>query len=99
MRETFATPHLILTFYSDLANSHGIVLLRGELTPSSSGNGNYLLSQEDAQLLAIGLQKFYLTEGEQSKRKERTDLLRVFNELPKEFKWEELLKYADPTSV
>ena len=99
MRETFATPHLILTFYSDLANSHGIVLLRGELTPSSSGNGSYLLSQEDAQLLAIGLQKFYLTEGEQSKRKERTDLLRVFNELPKEFKWEELLKHADPTSV
>lgn len=100
-RETFATPHLILTFYTELANSHDIVLLRGELTPSPSGSENFILSQQDAQLLALGLQRFFLTEdgAENSRRKERAELLRIFNESPTEFKWEELLKHANPTSV
>ncbi|KAL5534799.1 hypothetical protein ACEPAG_1263 [Sanghuangporus baumii] len=101
--QTFATPHLVLTMYPDLAQTHQLVLLRGELTPSPAGNGKYLLSQQDAQLLALGLQRFYLAEtrGEQEEtvgNKERTELLRTFNENPSEFRWEDLLKYADPTS-
>lgn len=100
-RQTFATPHLILTFYTELANSHDVVLLRGELTPSSSGSGNFMLSQQDAQLLALGLQRFFLTEeaGENTRRKERAELLRIFNESPADFSWQELLKHADPTYV
>ena len=99
-RASFATPYLVLTNYTDLASSHGIVLLRGEITPSTSGSidaggdGRYMLSQQDAQLLAMGIQKFYLWSEEQGKR-ERELLLKTFHDRPEEFKWEELLKHTD----
>lgn len=96
LRNSFATPYLIMTNYTDLARSHGIVLLRGEITPSSGGGtARYMLSQQDAQLLATGLQKFYLwgeAEGE------RGGLLKTFHENPASFKWEELLKHSDFSS-
>jgi ATP synthase mitochondrial F1 complex assembly factor 1 len=94
LRQTFATPYLVLTFYSDLASSHDLVLMRGEITPSAaaqSTTGDYLLSQHDAQLLAHGLQRFYLWGSS----KEREELLSNFHERPDTFKWEELLKHAD----
>lgn len=96
LRQTFATPYLVLTFYSDLASSHNLVLMRGEITPSAaaqSTTGDYLLSQHDAQLLAHGLQRFYLWGSTSSK--EREELLSDFHERPDTFKWEELLKHAD----
>lgn len=103
LRQTFATPYLSLTFYSDLAASHGLVLLRGELTPSAAsptapnagkdGDVRFFLSQEDAQMLAVGLQQFYLWSGGKEAKK-REELLKVFHERPEEFKWEELLKHA-----
>ena len=101
--QTFATPHLVLTMYPDLAQTHKLVLFRGEITPSPTGSGKYLLSQQDAQFLAMGLQRFYLTqssaEGEETTgSSERTELLRIFNENPSNFRWEDLLKHADPTS-
>ncbi|KAF7798611.1 hypothetical protein EIP86_009833 [Pleurotus ostreatoroseus] len=94
LRNSFATPYLVLTNYTDLARSHGIVLLRGEITPSSGGTGDasYLLSQQDAQLLVMGLQKFYLWSGAEGAREA---LLRTFHENPTDFKWEELLKHTD----
>lgn len=98
LRNSFATPYLVLTLYTDLARSHGVVLLRGEITPSTSGaeaaaeDGRYLLNQQDAQLLAMGTQKFYLWQDEQALG---AQLLRTFHEQPTEFKWEELLKHAD----
>jgi len=100
-RTTFATPYLILTFYTDLASSHGLVLLRGELTPtaaSSEANSNseFLLSQQDAQLLTMHLQRFYLWGGEEKGAKERYRLLETFHSTPEEFKWEDLLKHAEP---
>lgn len=101
LRNSFATPYLVLTHYSDLAKSHGLVLLRGEITPSSANapvggmgdsDGRYSLSQQDAQLLAIVVQRFYLwSEGEN----ERTALLKVFHDKPEDFKWEELLKHVE----
>ncbi|KAF9817468.1 hypothetical protein IEO21_03425 [Rhodonia placenta] len=100
MRNSFATPYLVMTHYTDLAKSHGMVLLRGEITPSTSspgagaakGDGRYMLSQQDAQLLAIAVQRFYLwSDGEN----ERTALLKAFHEKPDEFSWEELLKHID----
>ncbi|KAH9963579.1 ATP11 protein-domain-containing protein [Russula dissimulans] len=95
LRQTFATPYLVLTFYSELASSHGLVLMRGEITPTAaaatnSTTGDYLLSQNDAQLLAYGLQRFYLWGSSE----EREKLLRDFHERPGTFKWEELLQHG-----
>lgn len=106
LRQAFATPYLVLTMYTDLAASHGIVLLRGELTPSTSASqgsssGRYMMSQEDAQLLTIALQRFYLwsdqgsTEGEFGM--EGKKLLIAFHEKPEEFEWQNLLKFSNPT--
>lgn len=100
LRGTFATPYLILTHYTDFAHTHGTVLLRGEITPAaaSSGggvDGRYMLNQEDAQLLSMAAQKFYLWGQGQEKEGER--LLRCFHETPEDFKWEELLKHANWT--
>ena len=100
-RATFATPYLILTFYTDLASSHGLVLLRGEVTPGAASaengsNSDFLLSQQDAQLLTMQLQQFYLWGGEEEGMKERHRLLRAFHDTPEEFKWEDLLKHAIP---
>ncbi|KAF5355735.1 hypothetical protein D9756_004021 [Leucocoprinus leucothites] len=92
LRATFATPYLVLTNYTDLASTHGLVLLRGEVTPRSGASGNYMLSQEDAQQLSMAIQKFYLWgngEGEGEK------LLRTFHEKPEDFRWEDLLRTAD----
>ena len=105
LRQAFATPYLVLTQYTDLVQSHGLVLLRGEITPSAAsasgavgagageGTGErFMLSQQDAQLLAVHLQRFYLwNEGSE----ERAALLRAFHDAPAEFKWEELLKHTD----
>jgi len=94
MRASFATPHLVLTFYTDLVDSHATVLMRGEITPAGA-NGRHLLSQHDAQLLAIQVQKFYLWgESNEGKGKDGKGLLQAFHENPEEFKWEELLKYV-----
>ncbi|KAI0700434.1 ATP11-domain-containing protein [Cytidiella melzeri] len=97
-RASFATPYLVLTNYTDFARSHGIVLLRGEITSTTSGSidaggdGRYMLSQQDAQLLAMGVQKFYLwSEG----KGEREELLKTFHDDPSSFEWEKLLKHAD----
>lgn len=96
LRNSFATPYIVLTHYTDLARSHGIVLLRGEITPSSGtateGDGRYMLNQRDAQLLAMGTQKFYLWQDEQG---EGATLLKTFHNNPSEFNWEDLLKHAD----
>lgn len=100
MRASFATPYLVMTHYTDLAHSHGVVLLRGEITPASAGCGNgvdgrYMLSQEDAQLLSMAVQKFYLWHGEgKEQEREGERLLKCFHETPGHFKWEELLKHS-----
>jgi len=101
LRKTFATPHLVLTHYAEFALTHGIVLLRGELTPTTAKDdpttrGEFLLDQQEAQVMAVGVQKFYLWgQGGEEGENEREGLLKVFHEKPEDFKWEELLKYAD----
>ncbi|KAJ4482515.1 ATP11 protein-domain-containing protein [Lentinula aciculospora] len=98
MRNSFATPYFVLTHYTDLARTHGIVLLRGEITPGSGNDGRYLLSQEDAQILSVNVQKFYLWSDNKSpeQKNESTgeSILRTFHEKPSEFDWEEMLKYS-----
>ncbi|KAG5636565.1 hypothetical protein H0H81_007617 [Sphagnurus paluster] len=99
MRAAFATPYLVLTHYTDLAHSHGVVLLRGEITPASASSGGerYMLSQEDAQFLSMAAQRFYLWGGD-GKASEGGKLLKCFHETPEVFKWEELLKHASLTT-
>ncbi|KAG6891092.1 hypothetical protein C0995_014182 [Termitomyces sp. Mi166 len=100
IRAAFATPYLVLTHYTDLAYSHGVVLLRGEITPNStsaSGSGSYMLTQEDAQLLSMAAQKFYLWDN-QDQASAGGQLLKCFHEKPQDFKWEELLKHANFSS-
>ena len=97
LRNSFATPYLVLTQYTDLARSHGVVLLRGEITPSTNGattegDGRYMLNQQDAQLLAMGIQKFLLWQDEQGTG---PTLLKTFHENPSVFEWEALLTHAD----
>lgn len=97
--EQFATPYLILTMYTDLAETHGIVLLRGEITPSTASGSpdRYMLSQADAQLLAMTLQKFYLW-SENGSDLTGEKLLHTFHQNPQDFKWQELLEFSNTTS-
>jgi ATP synthase F1 complex assembly factor 1 len=89
------------------------VLLRGEITPSAAAaaaipgqdisTARFLLSQIDAQLLAIGVQKFYLWGNESDDSGQKGDrnaekLLRQFHEQPEEFNWADLLEHARLTS-
>ena len=97
LRQTFAQPYLVLTHYTDLATTHGIVLMRGEITSTASSTDKYLLSQLDAQLLAFGVQRFYL-DSEEEGSEQRGALLRMFHEEPDEFQWETLLAVGNPTS-
>ncbi|KAF8707700.1 ATP11 protein, partial [Rhizoctonia solani] len=93
-RQSFAAPHLALTFHTDLASTHGVALLRGEITPAQSGDGRWLLGQEEAQALVVAMQKFYLP-GTGEAAKDREELLKCFHERPEEFKWERLLELSD----
>jgi ATP synthase F1 complex assembly factor 1 len=107
LRQSFATPYLALTMYTDLAASHGVVLLRGEITPSTNGSqgsasDRYMMSQEDAQVLTIALQRFYLWSEEGSADGEEFGtegkrLLIAFHKKPDEFEWQDLLKFSQPT--
>lgn len=87
LKQAYALPHLVLTHYTDLAHSHDLVLMRGELTPSQSDAGRSMLSPSVAQILAFGLQQFYLPGQNAQKAK----LLQTFHEKPEEFSWEELI--------
>ncbi len=92
LRNTFATPYLVLTNHTDLASQHSLVLMRGEITPGSGASQNYLLTQEDAQQLSVAIQKFYLWDNGDG---EGEKLLKTFHERPNEFKWEDLIKVTD----
>ncbi|KAF5336936.1 hypothetical protein D9611_003461 [Ephemerocybe angulata] len=98
-RQSFATPYLITTFYTDLATTHNTVLMRGEITPSAASANpgtadRFLLSQEDTQVLIMMLQRFYLWNKEGDAESTATTVLKTFHERPEEFKWEDLVKAA-----
>ncbi|CAG7847361.1 SubName: Full=Uncharacterized protein {ECO:0000313/EMBL:CCA67717.1} [Serendipita indica DSM 11827] len=87
LRQAYALPHLVLTHYTDLAQSHGLVLMRGELTASTNDPGRFLMTPSTAQLLAFGLQQYYLPKSDNRHAK----LLTTFHENPEQFSWEELI--------
>jgi ATP synthase F1 complex assembly factor 1 len=88
---SYATAHLTLTNYTDLVQSHGIVLMRGEITPSENDPGKLRMKSIDAQLLALAMQKFYLEGGSECGR----EVLAKFHEKPEEFRWEEVIQICD----
>jgi ATP synthase F1 complex assembly factor 1 len=105
----WAQPYLILTHYPDLAHSHETVLMRGEITPASAtgpagsdANPGYMLSQAQAQLLALALQRFYCADvavkGESQKswedRQNRLKALTDFREKPEQWDWSKLIDMA-----
>ncbi|KIR63920.1 ATP synthase mitochondrial F1 complex assembly factor 1 [Cryptococcus bacillisporus CA1873] len=105
----WAQPYLVLTHYPDLAQTHSLILMRGEISPASASgppgslaNPGFLLSQQQAQLLALALQRFYCTDiampGESAKQVEerlkRQDALRGFRERPGEWDWMGLVEMA-----
>ncbi|RSH95222.1 hypothetical protein EHS25_000308 [Saitozyma podzolica] len=105
----WAQPHLVLTHYPDLSQSHDVVLMRGEISPASAGgaqgsmtNPGFLLSQAQAQLLALALQRFYCADikpvGEDEKggeeREMRKEALRGLRERPGEWDWTGLVSMA-----
>jgi len=92
LRGSFAQPRLVVTHYTDLAHSHDIVLLRGEIMASPSGG--FLLSQVDAQLLALAVQKFYLP-AETPQSQNAFKILRSFHEAPEQFDYKELVAAGD----
>ncbi|WWD06891.1 hypothetical protein V865_004988 [Kwoniella europaea PYCC6329] len=105
----WAQPYLVLTHYPELSQSHDIVMMRGEISPASASgpvgsttNPGFLLSQQQAQLLALALQRFYCTsiqpQGESEKQKQdrlsRANALISFRERPEEWSWEGLVEKA-----
>ncbi|OCF42984.1 ATP synthase mitochondrial F1 complex assembly factor 1 [Kwoniella heveanensis CBS 569] len=106
----WAQPYLVLTHYPELSNTHSLVLMRGEISPTAAASGpagsndnpGFLLSQPQAQLLALALQRFYCTgmevpgEGEKGKleREDRGAALRGFRENPAGWDWLKLVDMA-----
>jgi ATP synthase F1 complex assembly factor 1 len=129
LRQEYAQPILVLTHYTDLAISKGVVLLRGEITDvqeaSSAPTGvaaalaaskagekssekldrlkaplqsQGKLSAQDAQLLTVTLQRFYMPRapgiGAQPGDAERQELLDAFHGDQERFDVDKLCKCA-----
>jgi len=105
----WAQPYLVLTHYPELSHSHDLVLMRGEITvgtasgtAGSLANPGFLLSQPQAQLLALALQRFYCAEipprtesaRDAEERGKRKDALQGFRERPGEWDWTGLVNMA-----
>ncbi|KAJ1779310.1 hypothetical protein LPJ77_001449 [Coemansia sp. RSA 2523] len=78
-----ARPFLTLTHYTDFID-RGVVLMRGEVDSKN------MLNVQAAQLLALLMQQFYITGGEEKRK-----LLETFNQRPDEFDYRELLEAAE----
>ncbi|CDW99165.1 hypothetical protein [Sporisorium scitamineum] len=103
LKQDFSQPVLILTFYTDLSQSNGIVLMRGEVTGlnEKTGKGGRI-DQAQAQLLALTLQRFYLpsssstaaAQGPNDDASACAQLLHDFHKRPTEFEVEQLVNVA-----
>ncbi|KAJ9118303.1 hypothetical protein QFC22_004214 [Naganishia vaughanmartiniae] len=96
---------------ADQPQHHPVVLMRGEISPSQAKSSltsplpstHLALTQAQAQLLALALQRFYCSElvpevGESAEakrlREERAKSLRDFRERPAQWDWKGLVKLA-----
>lgn len=136
LRQEFAQPLLVLTHYTDLAHSKGVVLMRGEITSSEEleatptgvaaaeaakargaseeeqqrlmapvqggaspgAKPGEKMSEQDAQLLAMTMQRFYLPAkeagAEDAHASERKQLLKAFHEDKEAFSVQRLCEAA-----
>jgi ATP synthase F1 complex assembly factor 1 len=93
------------------AQHHPLILMRGEISPAAGTSSviasalpgaNLSLTQAQAQLLALALQRFYCSDvapvGESAaarkEREERGKSLRDFRERPAEWDWKGLVRLA-----
>ncbi|KAJ3197236.1 hypothetical protein HDU82_001522 [Entophlyctis luteolus] len=81
---TEARPRLTVTHYDDLGESKGVVLMRGEVSDGG------VLTAEDARLLVLLTQTFYVTGGAAKRR-----LVEAFNRTPHAFDYRELVAEAE----
>ncbi|KAJ2804110.1 hypothetical protein H4R21_001770 [Coemansia helicoidea] len=81
---TNARPYLTLTHYTDLMDSKGVVLMRGEIDTTTRH-----VDAHNAQYLALQMQQFYVTGGPEKRR-----LLELFNQKPAEFDYRALVDAA-----
>ena len=132
LRQEFAQPLLVLTHYTDLAATKGLVLMRGDITGVNEAEAaptgvaaataakaagaskeeqerlaqplqsQGRMSQQDAQLLSMCMQRFYLPDvgkGDNSSRAdvgaaERIELLEAFHREPEKFEVDKLVEAA-----
>lgn len=101
LRQEYAQPALVLTNYTDLADSKDLVLLRGDITSRDNEGveGSPMVSQAEAQMLAMCMQRFYRTsaqpkDGEDAGEAERRELLHNFGHAPERFALDKLLQVA-----
>ncbi|CAO0792147.1 unnamed protein product [Mucor circinelloides] len=78
-----ARPFLTITHYPELADTKGIVLMRGEI----NDNPKKMISTANAQFLAFAVQQFYSTNNPTSVK-----LVETFNVSPEEFNYQDLIK-------
>ncbi|PVU87699.1 hypothetical protein BB561_006217 [Smittium simulii] len=80
-------PYMILTHYTDFFESKGITLMKGEILENNVEADFGLV---EAKLLALILQRFYI-----SPTKERKDLLDTFTKTPSQFDYNKLIESVD----
>lgn len=90
----YAQPHTTVTHHLDLADSHGIVLLNGQVTENKG------VSTEEGKWLLLCMQKFYDYGGHGGGvgKEKRRDLLKKFSKGDTSFKVEELVDEAERIS-
>ncbi|EPX74843.1 F1-ATPase chaperone Atp11 [Schizosaccharomyces octosporus yFS286] len=72
LKNAYATPHTVLTHFSDLLESNGVALMRCQFEENKS------LTSSDVQLLLLAAQKFYNASSDTPLGKERLSLLENF---------------------
>lgn len=69
----YARPHTTIMHFEDFSDERGIVLMRGEMDPTLKA-----VSQDDARLLVMHVQKLYGSDPEHEKAKTRRKLIEDF---------------------
>ncbi|KAF2200130.1 ATP11-domain-containing protein [Delitschia confertaspora ATCC 74209] len=88
-RGEFATPHTTITFHSELADTHDLVLGQGVVV---KGRG---VSVDDAKWLVMCMQKFYVVDSGKGEGEERRRMLEMFTKGDQGFRVEKLLEEAE----
>ena len=86
LRGEFASPHTTITFHSELADSHDLVLGQGVVMDNKG------VSVDEARWLVMCMQKFYVV-GEEGQG--RGELLEMFTRGDGDFRVERLLEEAE----